>query len=300
MNHLLFRHWKFHLDSQARIEKSVHFSGRLKPLWWLASALLPRSRTIGKISPSPRSVDLRHARAWGCRLSRFAPNWRKDCDPGSLPFDQVRPSIPVRVPTARAESFSFLKASLHHASHEIRHRPTRKARRGSAPHHRARRIHERQDPEERGASLRAALASRSCALSHHRCRRRRAPCRACCSCLTAADIPHLGGLPCLAPVANADGTPMEAVPYPILGEGCGAPCRRHGGLRRRRDARAGARRGRSHRRRIREPAGGQRHHGRDEARSAARLAGAPGQHRLRRRDGLEGEGRGRLRQGAIM
>ena len=81
-------------------------------------------------------------------------------------------------------------------------------------------------------------------------------------------------------------------------QGCGAPCRRHGGLRRRRDACPGARRGGSHRRRIREPAGGQRHHGRDEARSAARLAGAQGQYRLRRRDGLEGEGRGRLRQGA--
>ncbi|MBV9138288.1 MAG: xanthine dehydrogenase family protein molybdopterin-binding subunit, partial [Hyphomicrobiales bacterium] len=34
--------------------------------------------------------------------------------------------------------------------------------------------------------------------------------------LTAADIEHLGGLPCLAPVANADGSPMQHVPYPIL------------------------------------------------------------------------------------
>ncbi|MBV8185183.1 MAG: xanthine dehydrogenase family protein molybdopterin-binding subunit, partial [Hyphomicrobiales bacterium] len=34
--------------------------------------------------------------------------------------------------------------------------------------------------------------------------------------LTAADIEHLGGLPCLAPVGNADGTPMHHVPYPIL------------------------------------------------------------------------------------
>src|SRR5260370_5785333 len=34
--------------------------------------------------------------------------------------------------------------------------------------------------------------------------------------LTAADIGHLGGLPCLAPVANADGSAMDLVPYPIL------------------------------------------------------------------------------------
>ena len=34
--------------------------------------------------------------------------------------------------------------------------------------------------------------------------------------LTAEDIAHLGGLPCLAPVANADGSPMQPVPYPIL------------------------------------------------------------------------------------
>ncbi|MFI4997088.1 MAG: xanthine dehydrogenase family protein molybdopterin-binding subunit [Hyphomicrobiales bacterium] len=34
--------------------------------------------------------------------------------------------------------------------------------------------------------------------------------------LTASDISHLGGLPCLAPVANADGRPMDTVPYPIL------------------------------------------------------------------------------------
>ena len=34
--------------------------------------------------------------------------------------------------------------------------------------------------------------------------------------LTAADIGHLGGLPCLAPVGNSDGSPMVAVPYPIL------------------------------------------------------------------------------------
>ncbi|SDR24068.1 xanthine dehydrogenase, molybdenum binding subunit apoprotein [Rhizobiales bacterium GAS113] len=34
--------------------------------------------------------------------------------------------------------------------------------------------------------------------------------------LTAADIGHLGGLPCLAPVANADGSAMDFVPYPIL------------------------------------------------------------------------------------
>ncbi|MFI5014463.1 MAG: xanthine dehydrogenase family protein molybdopterin-binding subunit [Hyphomicrobiales bacterium] len=34
--------------------------------------------------------------------------------------------------------------------------------------------------------------------------------------LTAHDISHLGGLPCLAPVANADGRPMDTVPYPIL------------------------------------------------------------------------------------
>jgi carbon-monoxide dehydrogenase large subunit len=34
--------------------------------------------------------------------------------------------------------------------------------------------------------------------------------------LTAHDISHLGGLPCLAPVANADGSPMVTVPYPIL------------------------------------------------------------------------------------
>ena len=34
--------------------------------------------------------------------------------------------------------------------------------------------------------------------------------------LTAADIEHLGGLPCLAPVANADGSAMDLVPYPIL------------------------------------------------------------------------------------
>lgn len=37
--------------------------------------------------------------------------------------------------------------------------------------------------------------------------------------LTAADIVHLGGLPCLAPVGNADGSPMVTVPYPILAEG---------------------------------------------------------------------------------
>jgi carbon-monoxide dehydrogenase large subunit len=36
--------------------------------------------------------------------------------------------------------------------------------------------------------------------------------------LAAADIAHLGGLPCLAPVGNADGSPMVTVPYPILAQ----------------------------------------------------------------------------------
>jgi aerobic carbon-monoxide dehydrogenase large subunit len=34
--------------------------------------------------------------------------------------------------------------------------------------------------------------------------------------LTAADVAHLGDLPCIAPVANTDGKQMDFVPYPVL------------------------------------------------------------------------------------
>ncbi len=37
--------------------------------------------------------------------------------------------------------------------------------------------------------------------------------------LTAADVTHLGGLPCLAPVSNTDGSDMALPPYPVLADG---------------------------------------------------------------------------------
>ena len=37
--------------------------------------------------------------------------------------------------------------------------------------------------------------------------------------LTAADVAHLGALPCLAPVANTDGSAMALPPYPVLADG---------------------------------------------------------------------------------
>ena len=68
--------------------------------------------------------------------------------------------------------------------------------------------------------------------------------------LTAADISHLGGLPCLAPVGNSDGSPMVTVPYPILAK----DVVRHVGdmvaFVVAESLRGGARRRRGHRRRI--------------------------------------------------
>jgi aerobic carbon-monoxide dehydrogenase large subunit len=46
--------------------------------------------------------------------------------------------------------------------------------------------------------------------------RKCARCRACGWVLTAADVGHLGAVPCLAPMPNADGHQMALPDYPVL------------------------------------------------------------------------------------
>ena len=138
------------------------------------------------------------------------------------------------------------------------HRQGQLRRRHEAPEHDLRRV--------------PALAARPCATSSRSIPRRRSAMPGVVAIFTGADLAadNVGGMPCaLAGSRQVDGTPIKEPAHPALAQGkvrCVGDADR---LRRRRDARAGARGGRGDRGRLRDAAGGRRRARRDPARRAA-------------------------------